>query len=115
MQVKDKQYTEHRIMVNGLNIHYIDWGNPHLPHMFLAHGAVANAIYWDLVAPALCDAGLDPVGRVGDTQPPGVGVPVDAGAKGWLRGIVEHGDLSLESADYEDSSSPLRCIESRSV
>ena len=55
MQVKDKQYTEHRIMVNGLNIHYTDWGNPHLPHMFLAHGAVANAVYWDLVAPAFRD------------------------------------------------------------
>jgi pimeloyl-ACP methyl ester carboxylesterase len=55
VQVKDKQYTEHRIMVNGLNIHYTDWGNPHLPHMFLAHGAVANAVYWDLVAPAFRD------------------------------------------------------------
>ena len=31
MQVKEKQYTEHRKMVNGLNIHYTDWGNPHLP------------------------------------------------------------------------------------
>ena len=55
MQVIQKQYTEHRMMVNGLNIHYTDWGNPHLPHMFLAHGAVANAIYWDLVAPAFRD------------------------------------------------------------
>jgi hypothetical protein len=45
VQVKDKQYTEHRIIVNGLNIHYTDWGNPHLPDMFLAHGAVANAVY----------------------------------------------------------------------
>ncbi len=52
MQVKEKQYTEHRMLVNGLNIHYTDWGNPHLPHMFLAHGAVANAFYWDLTAPA---------------------------------------------------------------
>ena len=40
---------------NGLNIHYTDWGNPHLPYMFLAHGAVANAVYWDLVAPAFHD------------------------------------------------------------
>ena len=39
MQVKEKQYTEHRIMVNGLNIHYTDWGNTQLLHMFLAHGA----------------------------------------------------------------------------
>lgn len=55
MQVKEKQYTEHRMLVNGLNIHYTDWGNPHLPHLFLAHGAVANALYWDLTAPAFRD------------------------------------------------------------
>ncbi|CAI8010310.1 Epoxide hydrolase 3 [Geodia barretti] len=52
VQVIEKRYTEHRMKVNGLNIHYTDWGNPDSPHMFLAHGAVANAIYWDLVAPA---------------------------------------------------------------
>ena len=55
MQVKDKQYTEHRLRVNGLNIHYTDWGNPQLPHLFLAHGAVANALFWDLTAPAFRD------------------------------------------------------------
>ena len=52
VQVIEKRYTEHRMKVNGLDIHYTDWGNPDSPHMFLAHGAVANAIYWDLVAPA---------------------------------------------------------------
>ena len=52
MQIKEKLYAEHRMKVNGLNIHYTDWGNPHLPHMFLAHGSVANAFYWDLIAPA---------------------------------------------------------------
>lgn len=55
MQVKEKQYAEHRIMVNGLYLHYTDWGNSHLPPMLLTHGAVANALYWDLVAPAFRD------------------------------------------------------------
>jgi len=55
VQIKEHLYTEHRMKVNGLNIHYTDWGNPHLPHMFLAHGSVANAFYWDLVAPAFRD------------------------------------------------------------
>ena len=55
MQISEKLYTEHRMKVNGLNIHYIDWGNPHLPHLFLAHGSVANAVYWDLVAPEFRD------------------------------------------------------------
>ena len=41
--------------MNGLNLHYTDWGNTDLPHMFLAHGSVANAFYWDLVAPAFRD------------------------------------------------------------
>jgi len=55
VQIGETLYTEHRIKVNGLNIHYTDWGNSHLPHMFLAHGSVANAAYWDLVAPAFQD------------------------------------------------------------
>ena len=55
VQITEQLYTEHRIKVNGLNIHYTDWGNTHLPHMFLAHGSVANAFYWDLVAPAFRD------------------------------------------------------------
>ena len=48
-------YTEHRIRANGLRLHYADWGNPHLPAMLLTHGAVANAAFWDLVAPAFRD------------------------------------------------------------
>ena len=55
VQITEQLYTEHRIKVNGLNIHYTDWGNTDLPHMFLAHGSVANAFYWDLVAPAFRD------------------------------------------------------------
>ena len=55
MQISEQLYTEHRINVNGLNIHYTDWGNPDLPHMFLAHGSVANAFYWDLLAPDFRD------------------------------------------------------------
>ena len=55
VQISEQLYTEHRIKVNGLNIHYTDWGNPDLPHMFLAHGSVANAFYWDLVAPDFRD------------------------------------------------------------
>ena len=55
VQITGQLYSEHRIKVNGLYIHYTDWGNTDLPHMFLAHGSVANAFYWDLVAPAFRD------------------------------------------------------------
>ena len=54
MKERKREYTEHRVEVNGLHLHYADWGNSHLPHMFLTHGAVANAAYWNLVAPAFC-------------------------------------------------------------
>ena len=57
MTVKEKlPYTDHKMKVNGLRIHYTDWGNPHLPHLFLAHGGVANAYFWNLVAPTLRDS-----------------------------------------------------------
>ena len=57
MPVKEKlPYTDHKAKVNGLRIHYTDWGNPHLPHLFLAHGGVANAYFWNLAAPALRDS-----------------------------------------------------------
>ena len=50
-----KVYTDHRVLVNGLRLHYRDWGNAALPPLLLTHGAVANAAYWDLVAPAFRD------------------------------------------------------------
>jgi esterase len=51
----EEQYSEHRVMVNGLRLHYADWGNPQLPLMLLTHGSVANAAFWNLVAPAFRD------------------------------------------------------------
>ncbi len=50
-----EQYTENRIRANGLHLHYNDWGGADRPHLLLTHGAVANATFWDLVAPAFRD------------------------------------------------------------
>ena len=36
--------------VNGLRLHYLDWGNPHLPPMLLLHGSSQTAHSWDFVA-----------------------------------------------------------------
>ena len=55
MHASAQQYAEHRLPVNGLRLHYTDWGNSHLPPMLLTHGTVANAAFWDLVAPAFRD------------------------------------------------------------
>jgi esterase len=38
------------ITANGLNLHYLDWGNPSATPMVLLHGLCGNAHYWDFFA-----------------------------------------------------------------
>ncbi len=38
------------ITVNGLSLHYLDWGNPGTTTMLLLHGLCNNAHYWDFFA-----------------------------------------------------------------
>jgi esterase len=38
--------------VNGLRLHYLEWGDRSRPHLLLVHGWDGTARYWDLVAPA---------------------------------------------------------------
>lgn len=42
--------SEHNIQVNGLNIHYVDWGGDSTRNLLLAHGQGGNARNWDHVA-----------------------------------------------------------------
>ena len=49
VQPQDKTVT-----VNGLNLHYIDWGAIGKPTMVLLHGLLSDVHCWDEVAPALC-------------------------------------------------------------
>jgi pimeloyl-ACP methyl ester carboxylesterase len=39
------------ITVNGLRLHYLDWGNPNAPPLLLLHGGAAHAHWWDRFAP----------------------------------------------------------------
>src|SRR6185312_1803650 len=39
--------------VNGLNLHYLDWGGDGLPPFVALHGFSAQAHYWDSLAAAL--------------------------------------------------------------
>jgi pimeloyl-ACP methyl ester carboxylesterase len=41
--------------VDGLRLHYVEWGDPSCPRLFLVHGWDGTARYWDLVAPAFQD------------------------------------------------------------
>jgi esterase len=41
------------ITTNGLNLHYLDWGNPGAIPMVLLHGLCGNAHYWDFFAQSM--------------------------------------------------------------
>jgi pimeloyl-ACP methyl ester carboxylesterase len=43
------------VELNGVNFHYLDWGNDHLPHLILLHGGSLTAHTWDMAALMLRD------------------------------------------------------------
>ena len=47
--------TDRNVQVNGLNIHYLDWGGPSTKNLLLVHGQGGNAHNWDHIARALYD------------------------------------------------------------
>ena len=49
------QPTDHRVELNGISFHYLDWGNPQLPHLVLLHGGGLTAHTWDMSALMLRD------------------------------------------------------------
>lgn len=51
MQYQDKYAT-----VDGLKLHYLDWGNSGATPMLLLHGLGANAHYWDFFTSSFCDS-----------------------------------------------------------
>ena len=57
--------------INGLKLHYLDWGSPESPALVLLHGLRGHAHSWDDVSSALCDRyrvlALDQRGR-GDSD-----------------------------------------------
>ena len=59
------------VKVNGMNFHYLEWGNPANPTVFMLHGVSQQAHSWDFVSLALSSAyhvmALDQRGH-GDTD-----------------------------------------------
>lgn len=47
--------TDHYATVNNLRLHYLDWGNAHLPPVLLLHGVRLQAHTWDMAALLLRD------------------------------------------------------------
>lgn len=48
-------YQDRFVTVNGLRLHYLDWGSEGKPPFLLLHGGSAYAHWWDFVAPALAE------------------------------------------------------------
>ena len=59
------------VSLNGIRFHYLDWGNPDLPHVVFLHGGSLTAHTWDMAALLLRDryhlVALDQRGH-GDTE-----------------------------------------------
>ncbi|MCH7713740.1 MAG: alpha/beta hydrolase [Chloroflexi bacterium] len=59
------------VNANGINIHYLDWGNPGKPSLVMIHGLRGHAHSWDDVSAAVCQdyhvLALDQRGR-GETD-----------------------------------------------
>ena len=49
------QYQDKFVTVNGLRLHYLDWGSDGKPPFIMLHGGSAYAHWWDFVAPAFTD------------------------------------------------------------
>jgi pimeloyl-ACP methyl ester carboxylesterase len=65
-------FHERAIRVNGLNLHYLDWGPPAAPPVVLLHGITGHARVWDHLAERLVPGrrvlALDQRGH-GDSDP----------------------------------------------
>jgi len=46
---------DHEVHVGRMRLHYVDWGNKHLPTILFLHGGALTAHTWDLVCLALRD------------------------------------------------------------
>src|SRR3954451_13369417 len=46
---------DHEVHVGRMRLHYLDWGNKHLPAILFLHGGALTAHTWDLVCLALRD------------------------------------------------------------
>src|SRR5690348_5975518 len=73
----------HDLPVNGINLHYVTWGEFTTPEraVLLVHGLTASSQEWGLLGPALADQGWyaiapDLRGRgLSDKPPHGIGIP----------------------------------------
>jgi esterase len=94
LQVQPKDRT---VNVNGLKLHFLDWGDPGSPVLLLLHGLRGHAHSWDDFAAAMCDKyhvlALDQRGR-GDSHCPADGDYSTAAFVGDLAGFCQSLELN---------------------
>ena len=52
---KENEAADRSVLVNGLNFHYLEWGDAANPTVLMLHGALQQAHSWDFVSLALAD------------------------------------------------------------
>ncbi len=88
--------TDHHAVVDGLRLHYLDWGHRDRPALIFLHGGRLTAHTWDLVCLAMradfhCLA-IDQRGHGDSEWSPGIDYEPDAHVRD-IRGLIEQLDL----------------------
>ena len=52
---KEYEPTDRNVQVNGINFHYLEWGEASGPTILMLHGVSQQAHSWDFVSLALSD------------------------------------------------------------
>ena len=95
---KENEAADRSILVNGLSLHYLEWGDPAKPTVLMIHGALQQAHSWDFVSLALSDEfyilALDQRGHGDSDWAPGADYSIEA-YQGDIDGFVQ--TLGLDS------------------
>ena len=86
------RYASRNVVVNGLRLHLLEWGDPALPDVLLLHGGNQSAHSWDLVslilAPRYHVVAIDQRGH-GDTEWPRDGEVGRHNMASDARGVID--------------------------
>jgi pimeloyl-ACP methyl ester carboxylesterase len=88
--------AEHDAVIDGLRLHYLDWGRRDRPPLLFLHGGCLTAHTWDLVCLALCReyrcVALDQRGHGDSEWSPTLDYGTEAHVRD-IRGLIEHLEL----------------------
>lgn len=89
---EENQPSDRTVQANGLNFHYLEWGNPGNPTVLMLHGVSQQAHSWDFIALALSHRfrvlSLDQRGHGDSDWAPGGDYSIEA-QQGDIDAVVE--------------------------